>query len=117
VLPDRVLWLLDDASELEAMMRSFRRDASEYAEVRGAPAGRVWQRGFWYRPLGGVEAVAERAREIARAPEQAGLRARHASWPDGLSGLPEHQKTVSWHASRSAEGPFLWEVEVFLSPH
>lgn len=116
VLPDRVLWLLEDGWDLDRLMRSFRLQAGEYAEIHGAPVDRVWQRWFWYRPLAEPEAVAERAREIARAPEEAGLPARHSSWPDGLSDL-EGGGRVLQRAWQSAEVPGLWEVEGTLIPY
>ncbi|MEZ5332688.1 MAG: hypothetical protein R2991_11680 [Thermoanaerobaculia bacterium] len=85
VLPDRVLWMLDEWPDFEATMRSFRAQAGEYAEIYGAPEGRVWQRGFWYRPLAELEAVLARHREIVRAPHEGGLLERCARWPEGLS--------------------------------
>jgi hypothetical protein len=117
VLPDRVLWLLDGWPDLEGMMGSFRIQAGEFAETYGAPEGRVWQRSFWYRPLADFEATAERAREIVRAAEEAGLRARHPTWPAGLSGLLDENGRPLWRASRVAGAPSLWEVDGVWAPY
>jgi hypothetical protein len=111
VLPDRVLWLLDAWPDLEERMGSFRIQAGEYAQIYGAPEGRVWQRSFQYRPLADFEVAVERAREIVRAPEEAGVRARHPTWPAGLSGLLDENGRPLWRASRVAGAPSLWTVE------
>jgi hypothetical protein len=87
VLPHRVCWLLDEWSELEGTMTSFRAQAGEYAEIFGAPEGRVWQRGFWYRPLADGVAAARRAGEIVRLPVETGVLDRYPGWPVALSSL------------------------------
>lgn len=109
VLPDRVLWLLDDWREVERILRMFRLQAGQYAEIYGAPVGRVWQRGFWYRPLG-EEEVLERARQIVRAAEEAGLRSCQADWPAGLSSLVDEEgRVLQWTLRSTRREPLREE--------
>jgi hypothetical protein len=83
VLPDRVWWMVNSWPGA-AWLRSFLIQTAEYAEIYGAPIGRVWQRGFWYRPIASEAEAIARGEAVARMPWDQGLVARFGRWPAGV---------------------------------
>jgi hypothetical protein len=98
VLPDRVCWLLDDASQLDRTMAGFRGGVRERLERDGIGEGRLWQRGFWYRPLADATAREARAYEIFFLPKEHGLLERHPDWPQGMT-LRTEGEGMTWETS------------------
>lgn len=91
LLPDCLRLLYDRTVDLLPVLRSLKIQTGEYAEIYGAPEGRVWQEGFRFRPIATHEDLVASAAALLQAPIERGLAERVGGYESTISAFHDEQ--------------------------
>jgi hypothetical protein len=94
VLPEGMRLVYDRTVELWPVLRSLKVQTEEYAEMYGAPQGRVWRRGFGLRRLDEPRDLVERAAVLLSLAVERGLVEKIEHYPFAISGFHDRQGRI-----------------------